>query len=62
MPGELTRSREQASAAGLFGVPGWEVDGRLFWGLDGLPMLRAYLQGDPWFEQQWDASAQVERG
>ena len=26
------------------------VDGRLFWGLDALPMLAAYLRGDPWFD------------
>lgn len=55
----LRANTAQASAAGVFGVPAWEVDGRLFWGLDGLPMLRAYLQGDPWFERQWEAATQV---
>jgi len=37
-------------AAGVFGVPSLVVDGRLFWGLDSLPMLRRYLEGDAWFE------------
>ena len=31
-------------------MPTIEVDGRLFWGLDALPMLAAYLRGDPWFD------------
>jgi hypothetical protein len=32
------------------------VDGKVFWGLDSLPMLRAYLQGDSWFtEETWNA-------
>ena len=34
---------------GVFGVPTLLVDGKLFWGLDSLPMLRAYLDGDDWF-------------
>jgi hypothetical protein len=33
------------------------VDGRVFWGLDALPMLRAYLDGDAWFSTQWAAAA-----
>ena len=44
-------------ARGVFGVPTCEVDGRLFWGLDALPMLRAYLRGDPWFDGPgWSAA------
>jgi 2-hydroxychromene-2-carboxylate isomerase len=46
----LRTNTEQAQQAGVFGVPAWEVDGRMFWGLDALPMLRAYLQGDTWFD------------
>lgn len=47
----LLRSHtEQAVARGVFGVPSFEVDGKLFWGLDALPMLRDYLDGNPWFE------------
>lgn len=43
---QLKTSTEQALARGVFGVPTFEVDGQLFWGLDSLPMLKAYLQGD----------------
>jgi 2-hydroxychromene-2-carboxylate isomerase len=38
-----------AIAQGVFGVPSFELAGRVFWGLDALPMLRDALQGGPWF-------------
>lgn len=41
----LRAATDSAIAAGVFGVPSFIVDGRLFWGLDALPMLRAHLQG-----------------
>lgn len=47
---ELRAATEAAVAAGLFGVPTIECEGRLFWGLDALPMLRDALQGGPWFQ------------
>ncbi|MFM1906991.1 MAG: hypothetical protein RLZZ591_668 [Pseudomonadota bacterium] len=55
----LLRSHtEQAVAQGVFGVPSFEVDGKLFWGLDALPMLRDYLDGNPWFEGSgWSQAA-----
>ena len=46
----LKDATAQAIALGIFGVPTVEVDGRLFWGLDGLDMLAAFLHGDPWFD------------
>ncbi len=46
----LRANTDEAVAAGVFGVPSLVVDGRLFWGLDSLPMLRSYLEGDAWFE------------
>jgi 2-hydroxychromene-2-carboxylate isomerase len=56
---ELKANTAQAIEHGLFGVPSYEVDGKLFWGFDALPMLRAYLEGDPWFSQgDWDAAGQ----
>ncbi|MDR2299973.1 MAG: 2-hydroxychromene-2-carboxylate isomerase [Comamonas sp.] len=58
----LRSNTEAAVAAGLFGVPSFVVDEHVFFGLDGLPMLRACLQGDAWFEQGWDAAAGVESG
>lgn len=51
----LKESTAQALARGVFGVPTVEVDGRLFWGLDGLDMLAAYMRHDPWFDaDSWD--------
>lgn len=47
---ELRASSEAAIALGLFGVPSLVLDGRVFWGLDSLPMLRDALQGHPWFD------------
>jgi len=41
---------DTALQRGIFGVPTIELDGRLFWGLDALPMVAAALQGDPWFD------------
>ena len=54
---ELKAATADAAARGVFGVPTVEVDGRLFWGLDGLDLLSAYLHGDPWFAGgKWDAA------
>lgn len=55
---ELKSNTDAAIARGLFGVPMCEVDGRLFWGFDALPMLRAYLEGDAWLAgPAWDSVA-----
>ena len=55
----LKRNTDEAVAQGVFGVPCYVVDGRLFWGFDGLAMLRAYLQGDAWFDgPQWTGADQ----
>jgi len=52
---ELRARTEAALAAGLFGVPMLVADGRAFFGLDSLPMLRAALTGDAWFDgPEWD--------
>ncbi|MDD2925262.1 2-hydroxychromene-2-carboxylate isomerase [Rhodoferax sp.] len=55
----LKTNTEEAIARGVFGVPTFEVDGRLFWGLDALPMLQAHLADDPWLAAAWAAPAQV---
>ncbi len=47
---QLRAATAAAVARGVFGVPSFECDGRLFWGQDALPMLRAALTGDPWFD------------
>lgn len=52
-----------AASLGVFGVPTVEVDGRLFWGLDGLELLRGYLDGDAWFDgPEWDEAARQPLG
>ena len=51
----LKDSTADALARGIFGVPTIEVDGRLFWGLDALPMVAGQLRGEPWFDgPAWD--------
>ena len=60
---QLKRNTDAAIAHGVFGVPTFAVDDRLFWGLDALPMLRAYLLGDPWFDgPDWNAVHAVSSG
>ncbi len=60
---ELTQHGAQAIAQGVFGVPSFEVDGKVFWGLDALPMLRSYLQGDAGFDaDDWDGVRKVPNG
>ena len=60
---ELKANTDAAIARGLFGVPTCEVDGRLFWGFDGLPMLRDYLQGTHWFASgEWERAAALPPG
>ena len=58
----LREHTEQALARGVFGVPSFVVDGRVFWGLDALPMLRAHLQGDAWLAAHWEDPARVAQG
>lgn len=60
---ELKSHTEAAIARGLFGVPTCEVDGKAFWGFDGLAMLRAYLDGDAFFTSgAWEQAAAVAAG
>jgi 2-hydroxychromene-2-carboxylate isomerase len=59
---QLKANTDAAIARGVFGVPTFEVDGKLFWGVDALPMLRAYLLGDAWFDDAWDSVASVAIG
>jgi 2-hydroxychromene-2-carboxylate isomerase len=52
---QLRANTELAAANGVFGVPTLDLEGRLFWGADALPMLRAALIGEPWFAgPDWD--------
>jgi 2-hydroxychromene-2-carboxylate isomerase len=58
---ELRTNAQEAIARGVFGVPTFAVDDKLFWGFDALPMLRACLDGDAWFAPggAWDEVAKL---
>lgn len=60
---QLKKNTDAAIAHGVFGVPTFAVDDKLFWGLDALAMLRNYLLGDPWFDgPDWNAVQTVSSG
>jgi 2-hydroxychromene-2-carboxylate isomerase len=60
---QLQSWTQEAMALGVFGVPSWVVDGKVFWGQDALPMLRAYLLGDDWFNGSgWHGVSDIEVG
>ncbi|MDD3352818.1 DsbA family protein [Zoogloea sp.] len=59
----LRENTRAAAADGVFGVPTITVGERLFWGLDALPMLRAWIRGDPVLDTlAMRAAAQVRPG
>ena len=54
---------EQAIADGVFGVPSIQANGEMFWGLDALPMLREFLDGDDWYRSKaWKAALDLPAG
>ena len=60
---QLKTNTDNAIAQGVFGVPTFVVDDKLFWGLDALPMLRDYLLGDPWFDgPDWNGVSAISSG
>jgi 2-hydroxychromene-2-carboxylate isomerase len=60
---QLKANTDEAIARGVFGVPTYAVDDKLFWGFDALAMLRAYLEGDAWFSGgDWEAAKQTGSG
>jgi 2-hydroxychromene-2-carboxylate isomerase len=61
--GELRARTEAAAASGIFGVPTLVCEGRDFFGLDALPMLRQALSADPWFDgPAWDLAGSQPAG
>lgn len=59
----LKKHTEAAISKGVFGVPTFEVDGKLFFGLDALPMLAAYLNKDARFSASgWDDVLKIQIG
>jgi 2-hydroxychromene-2-carboxylate isomerase len=61
---ELRATTQDAIERGVFGVPTIDCEGRLFFGVDGLPMLAACMRGDAWFEAGgvWDDAARTRPG
>jgi 2-hydroxychromene-2-carboxylate isomerase len=60
---QLKKNTDAAIAHGVFGVPTFAVDDKLFWGLDALAMLRNYLLGDLWFDgPDWNSVHAVSSG
>jgi 2-hydroxychromene-2-carboxylate isomerase len=55
----LKDATDQAIALGVFGVPSLVVDGKVFWGLDALPMLRDFITGGAWFNTPTWAAAGI---
>ena len=60
---QLKNNTDEAIASGLFGVPAFEVDGKIFWGFDALPMLRDYLLKGSWFAGgDWESASKLSVG
>ena len=60
---QLKQQTDEAIAAGVFGVPAFGVDDKVFWGFDALPMLRDYLLGATWFDgPSWVKPQQIQAG
>ena len=60
---QLKANTEEAIAQGVFGVPTFVVDDKVFWGLDALPMMQQYLARDPWFTaERWQSVEKTSPG
>jgi 2-hydroxychromene-2-carboxylate isomerase len=60
---QLKNNTEQAITQGVFGVPTFAVDDKLFWGLDALPMLRQYMDKNPLFDEaDWRSVETIKTG
>lgn len=60
----LRVNTEAATQKDVFGVPSFEVQGKVFWGVDSLPMLRDFLEGKNWFAQPggWENAEAISSG
>lgn len=60
---QLKNNTEQAIAKGVFGVPTFAIDNKLFWGLDALPMVRQCIEKNPLFDQEdWQSAETIKTG
>ena len=60
----LKEETARAIEGGVFGVPTFGVDGRLFWGFDALDMVAGAMRADPWFASggTWDREGEPRPG
>lgn len=59
----LKTHTDSAIEHGVFGVPTMEVDGKLFFGLDSLTMLCAYMKDDSWYKNPaWNDAKKIPVG
>jgi 2-hydroxychromene-2-carboxylate isomerase len=57
---QLRANTQAALDLGVFGVPSMVCQGRVFWGLDALPMLRDALSDGAWFDTSaWTDAADL---
>ena len=60
---QLIANTSLAISEKVFGVPSMAVNEQVFWGFDALPMLRQFLEGDPWFYgADWQTASQLPMG
>ncbi|HAT51752.1 MAG TPA: disulfide bond formation protein DsbA [Betaproteobacteria bacterium] len=50
---QLKTNTEEAIANHVYGVPSFQYNNKIFWGNDSLKMLEAYIDGDPWIDENW---------
>lgn len=59
----LRSATDDALGRGVFGVPTFGIEGRLFWGLDSLDMVAGCLRGDAWFDApHWEREGATRPG
>ena len=59
----LRSNTENASQKDIFGIPSFEIQDKVFWGLDSLPMLRDFLDESAWFQSDaWENAKSISSG
>lgn len=60
---QLSAHTSHALSQDVFGVPSYQVDDKVFWGLDALPMLRAYIEDPSCIsDAAWNATKDLPSG
>lgn len=50
---QLKTNTEEAIDNHVYGVPSFHYNDKIFWGNDSLKMLKDYINGDPWIDENW---------